>query len=162
MFGVSKIKGMCRCWKYCFLCVMVGCTDYATQIEDMYGEQFRSKNDVYSAPAFSSSSGYVIKTASSSSYKNVTRAACGGTTYDPATEFCDESNGYGIVETYCHTTCYSPDYSKCSSCMQGTFCGGIPYNSKYFVCVSGELRMKCDAGYFGHDFYVRRKPCVGG
>ena len=161
MFAVSKIKSPCRCWKYCVLCILVGCTDYATQIEDMYGEQFKSAKDVYSTPVLSSSSVNGIKTGSSSSSKNATTAVCGRVSYDPATEFCDESNGYGIVETYCNTSCYSPDYSKCSSCLQGTFCGGVPYNSKYFVCVGGELRIKCNASYFGHNFYVRKKPCVG-
>lgn len=74
---------------------------------------------------------------------------CQGSTLDKSKEFCND----GIVDTYCHTSLYTPT----ASCYSGSdigCCEGFPYNPKYFTCSGGSLKLRCGVSYFGHWFFA--------
>lgn len=147
-----------------------GCTDYAAQLEDEYGEMvdaqvsscsgqsnpvyLSSSSTTYYTPTSSSSVTNYTKPKSSSSVASV--AVCGSNTYNPKKEFCNDN----VVDTFCNTSCWSADESQCSSCLNGVSCNGFPYNPKKFACVSGELHQLCDASYFGHWFEALWNSCI--
>ena len=145
--------------------ILMGCTDYAAQLEDEYGAIVDALPQILpnqNIPVYQSSNSmtYYSFSQSSSSVANV--AVCYGIyTYDPQKEFCSkQSAGNYIVETFCNTSCWSSDYSECSSCLKGVSCNGFPYNPKKFACVSGELHQRCGASFYGHWFEALWNSCI--
>lgn len=111
-------------------------------------EPYSSYRPIYQLPSSSS-----VKTSSESisscTASRPSSETCQGSTLDKSKEFCND----GIVDTYCHTSLYTPT----ASCYSGSdigCCEGFPYNPKYFTCSGGSLKLRCGVSYFGHWFFA--------